>query len=73
MTPILVILQNGDRHSAPNAISRTPVVNGPLATLNTTTVPDGLYALRLVVVNDQQQAFTDTVAPIRINSTHLSV
>lgn len=39
-----------------------------LATLDTTTVPDGLYALRLVVVDNQQQAYTDTVLPIRVNN-----
>lgn len=45
-----------------------PVVDGPLVTLDTTTVPDGLYALRLVVVTNDQQSFTDTVLPIRVNN-----
>ncbi|MGQ9910353.1 MAG: hypothetical protein ACUVS2_16120 [Candidatus Flexifilum sp.] len=54
------------------AAQTTPVINGPLATLDTTTVPDGLYALRLVVVNDRQEAYTDTVTPIRVNNTRFS-
>jgi hypothetical protein len=45
-----------------------PVVEGTLATLDTTTVPDGLYALRLVVVTEDQQSYTDLVMPIRVNN-----
>ncbi len=49
--------------------STTPVVDGSLATLDTTTVPDGLYALRLTVTTQDGQVFYDVVSPIRVNNT----
>lgn len=48
------------------------VTNGELATLDTTGVPDGLYALRLVVNTRGGQQFTDTVTPIRVNNERFS-
>ncbi|MBK8026720.1 MAG: hypothetical protein IPK19_36390 [Chloroflexi bacterium] len=46
-----------------------PVVNGTLATLDTTRVTDGLYALRLTVNTLEGDTYTDTVSPIRVNNT----
>ncbi|NWG17317.1 MAG: hypothetical protein HXY41_11835 [Chloroflexi bacterium] len=63
----LSIPENAPWIPATVAISE-PVVNGALARLDTTTVPDGLYALRLVVVTKDQQSYTDTVLPIRVNN-----
>ena len=48
------------------------VVDGTLATLDTTTVPDGLYALRLVVVTRDMQSYTDMVMPIRVSNERMS-
>lgn len=45
-----------------------PVVNGPLVTLDTTTVPDGLYALRLVVNSADGQSYFDVVSPVRVSN-----
>ncbi|MCA9903632.1 MAG: hypothetical protein KC547_07230 [Anaerolineae bacterium] len=45
-----------------------PVVNGSLATLDTTTVPDGVYALRLTVSMEDGQIFHDVVLPIRVDN-----
>jgi hypothetical protein len=45
-----------------------PVVNGSLATLDTTTVPDGVYALRLTVNTVDGQSFHDVVMPIRVDN-----
>lgn len=45
-----------------------PVVYGSLATLDTTTVPDGLYALRLTVTTVDGQSYHDVVSPIRVNN-----
>jgi hypothetical protein len=45
-----------------------PVINGALATLDTTDVSDGLYALRLVVNTADGQSYTDVVSPIRVNN-----
>jgi len=45
-----------------------PVINGTLATFDTTQVPDGLYALRLVVNTLDGETFSDEVTPIRINN-----
>ncbi|MCB9458731.1 MAG: hypothetical protein H6670_03700 [Anaerolineaceae bacterium] len=47
---------------------REPVSNGVLATLDTTTVPDGLYALRLVVNTTDNQTFYDVVSPVRVSN-----
>lgn len=49
------------------AISQ-PVINGTLATLDTTIVEDGLYALRLVVNTVDGQTFTDVVSPVRVSN-----
>ncbi len=45
-----------------------PVVNGSLATLDTTTVPDGIYALRLTVSTLDGQYYHDIVTPIRVDN-----
>lgn len=49
-----------------------PVVNGVLATIDTATVPDGLYGLRLVVgtgsVDNPSQLFEAVTGPIRTNN-----
>ncbi len=45
-----------------------PVSNGTLATFDTTQVPDGLYALRLIVNTLNGETFSDEVMPIRINN-----
>lgn len=45
-----------------------PVVNGKLATLDTTTVPDGLYALRLVVNTVEGETYFDVVQPVRVSN-----
>lgn len=44
------------------------VVDGTLATLDTTTAPDGLYSLRLTVNTEDGQSFHYIVTPIRINN-----
>lgn len=49
-----------------------PVINGVLATLDTTLVTDGLYALRLVVNTREGQSYTDTVSPIRVNNERMT-
>ena len=46
--------------------SRNPVVEGTLAQLNTTIVPDGIYTLRLRVVLQGGQTTFLTVGPLRI-------
>jgi len=45
-----------------------PVVNGSLATLDTTIVPDGVYALRLTVNTVDGQSYHDVVAPVRVDN-----
>ncbi len=55
------------------AAQTEPVIDGTLATLDTTTVPDGLYAIRLVVVTADQQSYTATVMPIRVNNERMGV
>jgi hypothetical protein len=45
-----------------------PVVNGSLATLDTTTVPDGIYALRLTVNTVDGQSYHHIVSPIRVDN-----
>lgn len=44
------------------------VINGALATLDTTTVPDGLYSLRLTANTVDGQTYHVTVSPIRVNN-----
>jgi hypothetical protein len=46
----------------------TAVVNDALATLDTSEVSDGLYALRLVVNTQDGHQYTDTVMPIRVSN-----
>ncbi len=53
------------------AALREPVIDGALATLDTTTVADGLYALRLVVVTTDGQSYSYTVQPIRVNNERM--
>lgn len=50
----------------------TPVIDGPLATLDTTTVPDGVYALRLTATTQDQQSFHYTVSPLRVNNARFA-
>lgn len=45
-----------------------PVINGTLATLDTTTAPDGLYVLRLTAATEDGQVFHYSVSPIRVNN-----
>lgn len=45
-----------------------PVVNGSLATLDTTNVPDGIYALRLTVNTQDGQSFHHVVSPVRVDN-----
>ncbi len=45
-----------------------PVVAGTLVTVDTTTVEDGLYALRLTVNTLEGQSFSDVVTPIRVSN-----
>lgn len=49
------------------AISET-VVDGTLATLDTTTVPDGVYSLRLTANTEDGQSFHYVVSPVRVNN-----
>lgn len=46
-----------------------PVVNGTLATLDTTRVTDGLYALRLTVNTHEGDSYSYVVSPVRVNNT----
>ncbi len=48
--------------------SKNPVTNGPLAQLNTSIVPDGLYTLRLHVVHTTGQSTYVTVGPLRFSN-----
>ena len=50
----------------------TPVTNGVLATLDTRTVADGLYALRLTAATTDGQVFHDVVSPIRVDNARFS-
>lgn len=50
-----------------------PVVNGKLATLDTTTVPDGLYALRLVVNTTNGESFFYVTGPVRVNNERFNL
>lgn len=45
-----------------------PVFNDRLATLDTTMVPDGLYALRLIVNTMDGESYFDQVMPIRVSN-----
>lgn len=44
------------------------VIDDVLATIDSRTIPDGLYALRLVVNTLDGIGYTDTVTPIRVNN-----
>jgi len=46
----------------------TPVVNGPLAEWDTTTITDGVYALRLVVTLADGSQKAATVSGLRVNN-----
>ncbi|MBK8024486.1 MAG: hypothetical protein IPK19_24425 [Chloroflexi bacterium] len=46
----------------------SPVTDGVLATLDTRTVADGLYILRLTAATQDGQVFHDTVTPIRVDN-----
>lgn len=62
----LTIPENGPWVPVTPAISE-PVVNDTLATLDTTTVPDGMYALRLTV-NTETDSYHYVVTPLRISN-----
>jgi hypothetical protein len=47
---------------------REPVTNGVLATLDTLTVADGVYALRLTATTSDAQVFHYSVSPIRVDN-----
>jgi len=66
LTTELTIPQNAPWIPATTAIT-VPVSNGPLVTLDTSIAPDGVYALRLVVLNNSGEVFTDIVQPVRLN------
>ncbi|MBK8023641.1 MAG: hypothetical protein IPK19_19950 [Chloroflexi bacterium] len=48
--------------------SRTPVTDGPLATINTATVADGVYSLRLRVLLANGESRTVVVGPLRVGN-----
>jgi len=70
LTTELTIPQNAPWIPATTAIT-VPVSNGPLVTLDTSIAPDGVYALRLVVLNNSGEVFTDIVQPVRLNNTRM--
>jgi hypothetical protein len=45
-----------------------PVRDGVLATLDSTTIPDGLYALRLTAFDTAGQSFPLTITPLRVSN-----
>lgn len=45
-----------------------PVTGSSLATLDTTEVPDGVYALRLTVNTNDGQQYHDVVSPVRVDN-----
>lgn len=45
-----------------------PITNGTLATIDTTRIPDGIYALRVVVNMLDGDKISDIVTPIRVNN-----
>jgi predicted secreted protein len=49
-----------------------PVEFGALASLDSTQVSDGLYALRLTVNDSEGQTYHDTVTPIRVNNARFT-
>jgi hypothetical protein len=49
--------------------SRAPVQNGLIGLWDTTTAPDGLYALRLTVNVEPSETLFDVVTPIRIDNS----
>jgi hypothetical protein len=70
LNPDLTIPQNAPWIPATAALAQ-PISQGALATLDTTRVPDGLYALRLVVLTSAGDVYTDTVQPVRVNNTRM--
>jgi hypothetical protein len=58
----LSIPENGPWVPVTSAMS-APVVNGSLATLDTTIVPDGTYALRLTVNTEDNASYHYIVSP----------
>lgn len=62
----LTIPENGPWIPATIALTG-PVQDGTLATLDTTTVPDGMYALRLTVALESQ-SFHHVVTPLRVSN-----
>ncbi|MBX3065593.1 MAG: SH3 domain-containing protein [Anaerolineae bacterium] len=51
---------------------KNAVENGTLTTIDTTTVEDGLYALRLTVTTGTGRYFYNVVAPLRVNNARYS-
>lgn len=49
-----------------------PVSNGPLATIDTRMVEDGLYALRLTVVTKSGEVFHDMISPLRVSNARFA-
>lgn len=49
-----------------------PVENGPLATLDTRIVPDGVYALRLTVNTEDNVSYHDVVTPVRVDNARFT-
>lgn len=56
-------INNPDAWSAVSATVRQPTVNGRLDVWNTRSVPDGLYILKLTVVDDRGQEVCRSVVP----------
>lgn len=67
----LTIPQNAPWLPATVGITQ-PVVNGSLATLDTTIVPDGVYALRLTVNTQDGQSYHDVVSPVRVDNARFN-
>jgi hypothetical protein len=67
LNPDLSLPDNAPWIPATIAVEKV-VTDGRLATFDTTQVPDGLYALRLVVNTIDGDTFADTITPIRINN-----
>jgi hypothetical protein len=63
----LSIPENGPWVPVTSAMS-APVVNGSLATLDTTIVPDGTYALRLTVNTEDNASYHYIVSPLRVSN-----
>ncbi len=56
-------INNPDAWSAVSATIRQPIVNGRLDVWNSRAVPDGLYVLKLTVVDDRGQEVCRSVVP----------